>query len=199
MFPRIKSKLILSYIFDNLRKRIKLKIVKYNKLLTEKLNVKTKDYMQYYNLKEFNQIFKLNIEDIDIAELNLNSKKIGNEGLNFLFKINFTSLKQLNLYDNILSYVKVLEKINLKNLEKLSLRCNYLNNINALININFRDLKELDLSFNKIDDINELEFVKINHLEKLNLSYNKISNINVLEKVNFKDLKFFLLIYIFKF
>ena len=75
MFTKIKSKLILSYIFDNLRKRVKLKIVKHNKLLTEKLNIKVKDYLQYYNLKEFNKIYKLNIEDIDVDELELNNKK----------------------------------------------------------------------------------------------------------------------------
>ena len=125
MLLKIKSKLILSHIFDNLKKRLKLKIVKHNKPLTEKLNIKTKDYMQYYNLKKFNKIFQLNIEDIDIDELILKNKKIGNEGLNYLYEINFTSLKKLDLYDNLLSNVSVLEKINLKYLKKLSLRCNY--------------------------------------------------------------------------
>ena len=81
-------------------------------------------------LNEFNKKYNLNINDIKIEELDLNSNNIGDEGLKDLVKIEFKELKLLNLNDNNIT------------------------NIDALENAKFEKLTKLDLGNNKIADIN---------------------------------------------
>ena len=140
-------------------------------------------------LQEFNNKYHLNIKDTKINKLYLGMRNLGNEVLNDLCKIEFKELKELYLYDNKISDIKVLEKVKFDKLEILGLSYNQISDINILEKVNFKELKELYLNCNYISDINILEKVKFNKLEKLDLSINQISDINVLEKVNFKELK----------
>ena len=73
-------------IFKNIHNKIKLKIIKFNKYMIRRLDIKTEDFKIYETLKEFNEKLKLNIIDIDIKELDLKNKYIGNEELEFLKK-----------------------------------------------------------------------------------------------------------------
>ena len=140
-------------------------------------------------LQEFNNKYHLNIKDTKINKLYLGMRNLGNEVLNDLCKIEFKELKELYLYNNKISDIKVLEKVKFDKLEILGLSENQISDINILEKVNFKELKELYLNCNYISDINILEKVKFNKLEKLDLSINQISDINVLEKVNFKELK----------
>ena len=63
-------------------KRI-LKIIKYNKRLYKKLDLGRNDFKVYEILQEFNKKYNKNIEDIDVKELNLQNRKLGDEGLKF--------------------------------------------------------------------------------------------------------------------
>ena len=125
-------------------------------------------------LKEFNKKYDLNIKDTKIDKLDLNGKEIGNEGLEYLSKINFRELKELNLKDNNISDIKMLEKIKVDKLETLDLSQNEISNINVFEKIKFRKLKYLYLFDNIISDIKVLEKVKFDKLEILDLKYNKI-------------------------
>ena len=125
-------------------------------------------------LKEFNKKYDLNIKDTKIDKLDLNGKEIGNEGLEYLSKINFRELKELNLKDNNISDIKMLEKIKVDKLETLDLSQNEISNINVFEKIKFRKLKYLYLFDNNISDIKVLEKVKFDKLEILDLKYNKI-------------------------
>ena len=98
-------------IFKNIHNKIKLKIIKYNKYMIKRLDIKTEDYKIYELLKEFNEKLELNIKDIDIKELNLQNKNIGNKGFEYLGKVNFKELKELNLSDNNIPNIKVLENV----------------------------------------------------------------------------------------
>ena len=89
MLDNVKSKYIVKEIFENIKNKRKLNIIKYNKKIKIKLDINKKDFEIYITLKEFNNKYKINIEDIDIKELKLN---IGNEGLKDLVKINFNNL-----------------------------------------------------------------------------------------------------------
>ena len=86
-------------------------------------------------------------------------KKIGNQGLEDLCKIEFKDITELSLVFNIIS------------------------DISALKNFKCEKLEVLYLNKNKIIDISVLEKVKFNKLKTLNLADNIISNIKVLEKV----------------
>ena len=127
MLDKVKSKYILKEIFEKIKNKRKLNIIKYNKIIKAKLNINKEDFEIYITLKEFNNKYKTNIEDIDIREINLSRINIENEGLKDLAKIKFKELKELNLSGNEIS------------------------NINILENVNFNELEELDLSLNKIN------------------------------------------------
>ncbi len=117
----------------------------------------------------------MNIKDINTKKLDLYWKDIGNEGLNYLSKINFKELKVLNLNYNKISDIKSLTDVKLDKLEELDLSNNEIGNIKVLENANFKELKYLNLADNKIKDLGELRLEK---LLNLNLNSNYSININ---------------------
>ena len=150
-------------------------------------------YRKKYNndeilLKDFNEKYNLTIEDIKINELDLQDKNIGNQGLNYLVKLELKKLKILKLYWNNISDIKLLENAKFEKIEKLDLGYNRISNIHILEKVNFKYLKELYLNDNNISDINALAKAKFENIEKLNLGGNKISDIDVLEKVSFRKI-----------
>ena len=174
MLDNVESKYIVKEIFENINNKRKLNIIEYNKRIKIKLDIDNKDFEIYITLKEFNDKYKINIEDIDIKELILDGEYIGNEVLNELGKINFKELKILFLDNNNISNIKVLEKVKFEKLEVLYLSRNEISDINILEKVNFKELKELYLGNNKISDIEVLEKVKFEKLEVLGLSGNEI-------------------------
>ena len=82
MLDNIKSKLIMSKIFSNLKNKRKLIISKINKSLLNRIkNITKKDFQIYQELKDFNSKYNTTLEDIDIKKIYLYEKQIGNEGL----------------------------------------------------------------------------------------------------------------------
>ena len=189
MLNKIRSKKILKDIFVNIKKRIRLNILKYNKKFLNKLNINKKDFEEFKLLDELNQKLDLDIKDIDTARLNLDTNKFDDEILEYFYKINFNELKELDLKIKRISDLKILEKIKFENLEKLLLNDNNLTDINILAKLNFKKLKALYLKSNSITDINLLEKVNFKGLKELYLNSNKISDIKVLERVNFGKLE----------
>ena len=190
MLDNVKSKYIIEEIFEKIKNKRKLNIIKYNKRMLLRLNIRGKDFGVFLILKEFNQIYHKNIEDIDIKQLNLNKAHLGNKGLKHLATINFKELITLDLRNNDISDINILDKLNLKKLNNLDLSHNEISDINILEKVNFKQLQLLNLSYNKISDINILEKVDFKQLQKLDLSNNKISDIKVLERVHFKQLEY---------
>ena len=84
----------MNEIFIKIKNRRKLKIIKYNKKTTRRLNITIEDFKVYENLKAFNKKFNNIIDDIDIEEINLNEKDIENNDLQLLCQIKFKSLKE---------------------------------------------------------------------------------------------------------
>ena len=189
MLKTIKSNLIMKAIFKNIHNKIKLKIIKYNKYMIQRLDIKKEDFKMYELLKEFNEKLKLNIIDIDIKELYLKHKNVGTKELEILKNVNFKELQKLYLSGNKISDIKVLENVNFQELKELDLSYNKISDIKVLENVNFKELQKLYLNYNKISDIKVLENVYFKGLKELNLSGNKILDIKVLENANFKELK----------
>ena len=69
---------------------------------------------------------------MDIKELNLEGKALGNKILDYLKKIEFKELKELNLYYTQISDIKALENAKFEKLEKLNLSDNKISDINVL-------------------------------------------------------------------
>ena len=189
MLDKIRSLRILNIIFRNIRKGSKLKILKYNKKIQNKLNIDKKDFKDFKLLKELNQKFNLDIKDTEVTRLNLSCKNIGknSELMKYLKEIDFNYLSEIQLSFNEISDIKNLCKFD--KLKILRLDNNDKGNIDILKKKNLTGLKHLYLNYNKISNINVLGKVEFEKLEYLDLSNNIIDNIKVLEKANFKELK----------
>ena len=182
MLDNVKSKYILKEIFDIIKNKRKLKIIKYNKKIKIKLDINKGDFEKYIALKEFNKKYDINIEDIDLKVLMLNWRNIRNMDLKDLVIINFKKLEILDLSGNKISNINILEKVNFKELKKLNLSYTEVSDIEILVKVNFNELQKLDLSGNKISTLNSFEKVNFKELKEFNISFTQISDINVLEK-----------------
>ena len=110
MLKDIKSNYIVVRIFEMMKNKRKMKIIKYNKSMAGKLDITTEDFKVYETLREFNQEHNLNIEDIDINILDLSGKNLGNEIFEDLNRIKLKRLENLNLSNNNISDINNLEK-----------------------------------------------------------------------------------------
>jgi len=99
------------------------------------LNYPIKEFIKLNNknneilLEEFNKKYNLNIINTKIDKLDLSWKFLGNEGLKDLCKIEFKELKELYLYKNNISDIKVLENVKFEKLEILHLSNNKIDKI----------------------------------------------------------------------
>ena len=137
-----------------MKNKRKLKIIKYNQKILERLNITKEDYEVYKSLKEFNEKYKTNI-DFDCEQVRISGMKIEKDGLELLSKLKY--VKRLHLYWNQLLDINIISKF--ENLIKLVIGENGITNIDILDNDNFKNLKVLDLSGNCISNINLLEKV----------------------------------------
>ena len=181
MLDDIRSYYILKRIFNNLKKRRTLRLLRNSKNLQNKLNITKKDFLEFVALKKLNKKYHIKIKDFDIEQLNLIGGSFPNDILEDICKNNFKELKKLDLSENIISDIKELKKAKFEKLESLNFMDNAIYNIDILEKVNFKKLKYLDLSGNEISNIKILEKVNFPNLEILYLSKNKISNINVFE------------------
>ena len=140
MLDNIKNKYLLGFIFENIRKRLKLKLLKYNKNLMNKLNINIDNFKQFKLLKEINQELNLNIEDIELLSLDLNYKNLNDDKLKTLDKIEFINLKKLYLNNNKITRFKTFDKYSL---EILDLGNNKISDISILKNDIFKELIHL--------------------------------------------------------
>ena len=170
MLDNVKSKYVLKEIFEKIKNKRKLNIIKNNKRLTIKLDINKADFEIYITLKKFNNKYKVNIEDIDINELYLKNKNIGIEGLKDLVKINFNELEELNLSENGISDINILEKVDFKELEELNLSSNMISDINILEKVDFKGLNKLNISEKPIKR-EKIDSILINLKSKKYISY----------------------------
>ena len=165
MLDNVKSKYILQKIFEKIKNKIKLNIIKYNKRVMIKLDINKEDFETYITLKEFNVKYNTNIQDIDIKTLDLSRRCIRNEGLKDLNKIKFKGLNELNLSGNKISDINILEKVKFKELKELYLGSNNISDINVLENVKFEKLEKLYLYGNEISDESIISKLKIKYIE----------------------------------
>ena len=115
MLKKIRSTKILKNIFENIKKRMRLKILKYNKNMLIRLNINKNDFDDFIMIKKLNEEFNLDIHDIEIKILDLACKNINNKIFWYLNEIKFKKLEHLNLKGNEISKIDLLEKVNFKN------------------------------------------------------------------------------------
>ena len=190
MLENIRSKYILQKIFDYLKNKKKLKLIKCNKKILDDLNISKDDFQKYKTLKEFNKKYSTFIDDIDTKKLHLQNIKLDNEGLECLIKLKFKNLEILKLINDNIPVNNISENIYFNNLKELYLRNMNLTNIEFLEKIKFQSLEVLDLTNNRIVDIKVLKDEKFKGLKKLLLENNNVGlNVKELENVKFDKLE----------
>ena len=139
MLNKIKSKHILNTIFENVKKKKKLDILKFNKKMQENLSINKKDFLEFIYVKILKEKYKLNLnDDVDTKELNLSGHPYIYIVLLFLKFIQFKKLKEINLSSNLISEPNVLEFLKTEKLEILDLRNNRIKNIDIFEKLNFK-------------------------------------------------------------
>ena len=148
MINNIKSNLITTTIFNLLKDKKKLKIIKHNKEMLQKLKITKEDFEVYIILKEFNDKYHLSKVDIDSKRIFLKGDVFKDEGFDYMNQIGFRDLIQINL-----NFYKELDlnkftELKYKDLKVLSLCGDEISDINALVKFDFPKLKTLVLGMN---------------------------------------------------
>ena len=82
MIDNIKSKIILKIIMEHIRPKLKLKIIKNNKKLINRLNLSIKDFQRFEKIKKINIKYGLHLNDEEIVKnLNFNMNFAKNQVL----------------------------------------------------------------------------------------------------------------------
>ena len=130
MLNNIKSIYIMENILEKITYIKKLNLAKYNKAISDRLDIKLEDYKNEF-YKIFKITFKVEINTVNIDEIKLNKKNIDDKKLEFLCKIGFDSLKALYLNDNKIINIQPLKEACFKRIKYLNLSSNQILNIES--------------------------------------------------------------------
>ena len=108
MLNDIESKYILKAVFENIENIWKIKLLKYNKKISNKLDITFKDIQQYHFLIKFNKTCNINLKDFNIDKLNLRKRNLDDKGFKDLCNLEFKELKELYLTKNNITDIKPL-------------------------------------------------------------------------------------------
>ena len=159
-----------------------LQIINFNEDRNDKIL-----YLYNILIKDFHSHKKIDPNDI---ELKFIDDKYGNKALNFLSKLNFNKLENIDFHncelnDKDISLFKYLLTSNLKYFD---LSKNHMQDLNLFLEKDiFFNLKILNLSNNNIINISSLSKIQFSNLEKLYLNFNKINDIECFELNNYFD------------
>ena len=159
-----------------------LQIINFNENRNDKIL-----YLYNILIKDFHSHKKIDPNDI---ELKFIDDKYGNKALNFLSKLNFNKLENIDFHncelnDKDISLFKYLLTSNLKYFD---LSKNHMQDLNLFLEKDiFFNLKILNLSNNNIINISSLSKIQFSNLEKLYLNFNKINDIECFELNNYFD------------
>ena len=183
---KIQSKYIFKLVMRNLKENIRLNLIKYNKNLQNKLDIKLKDYA------ECSKIVIIEIVPSKVLQKNY-FINYGSEEKNY-FQIFFDDKRRKVNYitkkDNV-SKIKIIIKREFKRFDRLFYRCKFIEKIN-FVSFNRDDIKNMrgmffecvnlkEINFNSFNTKNVtdmcLMFSDCNSLTKLNLSKFNTSNV----------------------
>ena len=193
----IKSKYILKQIVDHITKNNIFKLIKYNKLFQEKLNIGIIDYKNYYEkieiiLKTFDEEIKNNFINIkeeykSYCHIYFNDDKDEKRQYYFNKGDNITKIKiildnEIKSFEELFSCCRCIEKIEFINFNR-----NDIHNMQSMF-YGCSSLKELNL--NKFNTINVTDMRGMFHgcssLKKLNLNNFNTTNVTDMGYMIFK-------------
>ena len=198
IFKKIRSKYILSQIFDILQKRRKLEIIKYNKRIKKRINISIKDYKEYQEIYSPIEIEILPIYNQVGEFINVKKEEI-------YFHIYFNDDKEeikrnfLNDHDKV-QKIKIIIDYQVKSFNGLFFSCQCIESIifkkfhrNNIDDMSFMfskcySLKEINFSNFNTENVTDMRsmFYECPSLKELNLS--NFNTNNVIDLNNMFDL-----------
>jgi len=181
---KIKSKYILSKICENITKKQKLEIVKYNKKIQNRLNLDIKDYKEYFEKYTPIEIEIIPIEDEYCHFININE----NDGIYYHIYFNDNKEEIKNKYEikeeDKVTKIKIIIDYQVKSFENLFFWCKCIKSINFkkfkrnnINNMSFMfagcsSLKEINLNNFNTNKVNNMRFMfhGCSSLKEINLS-----------------------------
>jgi len=208
IIENIKSRYILSKIYDNMPKKKKLEIVKYNKRIQNRLNLSIKDYKEYYEEIEleiipakdkYGSFIIINENDKLYYHIyfNDNKEEIKNK---YRIKEDLFGVTKHEYYieeEDKVTKVKIIINYQVKSFKKLFCYCEciesinfkkfYRNNITNMSEMFFRcsSLKELKLTNFNTNNVTNMRsmFYECSSVEELNLTNFNTNNVTNIRKM----------------
>ena len=189
-FKDIKSIYILRHLFGFLNEKVFLGIIKYNKIIQNKLNIGINNYIDY---KKIVIMVEINNIPSDISEnikfINLSKKD--ETYYHIYFNDNAKEVKNnyFSKEDNI-SKVKIILDSKIKSLNSLFQTCNYINKI-SFIRFNRKDITDMSCMFDECSSLKEINFNRFitDNVTNMNYMFNKCSSLNELNLNTFNTMK----------
>ena len=207
ILDNLKGDYFLQKLYDNIQKKKKLEIVKYNKKLQNRLNLSVKDYKETFSPIEieiipakgkYGEFIKVNENDKLNYHIYFNDNK---EEIKNKYKVNEDDGVTRHEYyieeEDKVTKIKIIIDYQVKSFQELFFECKciesitfkkfYRNNINDMNCMFFRcsSLKELNLSKFNTDNARNMfgMFSGCSSLKKLNLSNFNTNNVTSMENM----------------
>ena len=191
IIENIKSRYILSKIYDNMTKKKKLEIVKYNKRIQNRINLSVKDYNEYCEIEieiipkkgKYGEFININKNDELFYHIYFNDNK---EEIKNKYKINkkdkVKKIKiiidyQVKSFSKLFDWCECIESINFKKFYRNNItdmswmfdECSSLKELN-LNNFNTNNVTDMNGMFYECSSLKELNFNNFNTNNVTNMS-----------------------------
>ena len=183
IIENIKSRFILSKIIDNMPKKIKLEIVRYNKKMQNRLNLDIKDYKEYYE--------GIEIEIIPFKGEYGRFIHIDNDNDKLYYHIYFNDNKEeikdkyrINEEDKV-TKIKIIVDYQVISFRKLFFNCKCIESINfkKFYRNNITDISLMFAGCSSLNDLNINNF-NTNNVTKMYCMFSGCSSLNDLNSTH---------------
>ena len=186
LFDDIRSKYVLKQIFNNIKKYKRLKIIKYNKNIKERLNIGIKDYKSYSEIEiELFPIEKIGTKKIKFINI---SKEIDESYYHFYFydsrKLE-TKKTYFDKYDRT-KKIRIILDYEFNSFKGLFEGCTGIEKINFK-KCNRKDITDLSYLLSKHQSVKIINFTNFNTANVINMSY-MFYNCPSLKEINLSNL-----------
>ena len=185
LFKNINSNYILKIIFDKLRKIKSLNIIKYNKNIRDKLDIKINDYKEIIQTEI--EIYPISNIWTEIKQF-INISKYEKENYYHIF-LNDNNTETKNTIFNTdvkVEKIRVILDYEFKSFKRLFKRCERIKQIN-FTKFNRKDNIDMSEMFLECKSLTEINFSNFN-LNNYIIFNNMITGCEALEKLNFSEL-----------
>lgn len=180
LLKKIRSKYVLKIILEHLKQNKFLKIIKYNKELQKKLDIKKNDYIEYSKIEI--DIFIKRYSNRNNNFINIKSRK-DKKYLHIYFNDNGKKKKRtyLKTYENI-SKIKIIIDHEFNNFRGLFERCKHITKIN-FIRFNRDDINDMSSMFKDCTNLTEVNFnnISLNNVTNMSSMFYKCSSLTKLD------------------